>query len=161
MNRESETRAIDKVPSLVPELYVSDFEASLYFYVDLLGFVVSYDRPEDRFASISFGTSHLMLEETPARGAATPEEVSRGEWRVAELKHPFGRGINFEIAVSDVAPILSRLSSANYPLVVDVHEKSYRVGSRMLRVRQFLVADPDGYLVRPSQALSELQIGDK
>lgn len=35
---------------LVPELYRSDFEHSLRFYVELLGFRILYDRPEEKFA---------------------------------------------------------------------------------------------------------------
>lgn len=34
--------------SLIPELSVTDIEASRRFYVDILGFVICYERPEDR-----------------------------------------------------------------------------------------------------------------
>ncbi len=36
--------------ALVPELYVMDFEKSLAFYTDVLGFEVAFSRPEERFA---------------------------------------------------------------------------------------------------------------
>jgi catechol 2,3-dioxygenase-like lactoylglutathione lyase family enzyme len=126
------------VSALVPELYVSSLGRSLSFYLDLLGFVVEYDRPEERFASIALGSARIMLEE---------------EWRTAELRQPFGRGVNLQVEVPDVARICSRLSAASYPLLLAPYERSYRVGRESLIVRQMLVADPDGYLIRPSQTL--------
>src|SRR3990172_1614676 len=88
--------------ALVPELYVSALARSLHFYLDLIGFVAEYDRPEERFASIALGSARIMLEEVPSLEAATPDEFARGEWRTAELRHPFGRGVNLEVAVPDV-----------------------------------------------------------
>ncbi|BBN55960.1 hypothetical protein TRE132_40850 [Pseudomonas chlororaphis subsp. aurantiaca] len=52
-----------KLNALVPELIVSDLQQSLYFYCDVLGFRVEYDRPEDKFAFLSFGNSQIMLEQ--------------------------------------------------------------------------------------------------
>ena len=140
-------------PTLVPELYVSDLSRSLHFYVELLGFAVDYARPEERFASLSLGGARLMLEETRSLEPASPRELAGGEFRTAELRTPFGRGINLELRVPDVAALSRRLSAAHYPVLLDTYEKSYRVGERMLAVRQLLVADPDGYLIRPSQVL--------
>lgn len=139
--------------ALVPELYVSDLARSLHFYIDLIGFVLEYERPEEHFASIALGAARIMLEETPSLGPATPDEFARGEWRTAELRHPFGRGVNLEVAVPDVARVSARLSAAGYPWLLDTYEKCYRVARETLTVRQMLVADPDGYLVRPSQLL--------
>lgn len=139
--------------ALVPELYVSVLSRSLSFYLELLGFAVEYDRPEERFAAIALGAARIMLEEAPSLGAATPDEFSRGEWRPAELRHPFGRGINLQIAVPDVARIRSSLSAARYPVLLEPYERSYRAGRVNLTVRQMLVADPDGYLIRPAQLL--------
>lgn len=138
-------------PALVPELYVSSLARSLAFYCDLLGFAVEYDRPEDRFASLALGAARLMLEEAPAFCAATPAELAGGEWRPAALERPFGRGVNFELEVPDVTRVRARLAAAGQVLLLDVHERSYRVGARDVRVRQLLVADPDGYLIRPSE----------
>ena len=36
--------------TVVPELLVSDLDASLRFWCGLCGFAVTYDRPEDRLA---------------------------------------------------------------------------------------------------------------
>ncbi|MGH9885155.1 MAG: VOC family protein [bacterium] len=139
--------------ALVPELYVTELSRSLSFYVDLLGFAIDYNRPEDRFASIVLGTARIMLEETPSLRAATPAEFARGEWRTAELLTPFGRGVNLQVDVPDVERISSRLAAARYPVLLAPYERSYRVGRGSLMVRQLLVADPDGYLIRPAQRL--------
>ena len=50
-------------PALVPEFLVTDLGASLAFWRDLCGFTVLYDRPEERFAYLTLGSAHLMLEE--------------------------------------------------------------------------------------------------
>ena len=137
--------------ALVPELYVSRLDRSLRFYVDLIGFAVEYDRPEDRFAMLALGAARIMLEEARSLEAATPVELERGEWRTAELRHPFGRGVNLELHVPDVTEIAERLTAAGHRPLLAPYERSYRVGRQHVRVRQMLVADPDGYLIRPSQ----------
>jgi hypothetical protein len=155
---EGATRAVDgSRPALVPELYVSDLGESLGFYVDLLGFEITYDRPEDRFAALRLGGAHLMLEEAPSLAAATPDAWQRGEWRSAPLERPFGRGINLEIRVGALGPIEARLAASVRAPLVGPQERTYRMGSVDRRVRQLLVADPDGYLVRLSQTLSDVR----
>lgn len=52
-----------KMNALIPELIVSDLQQSLQFYHDILGFKTEYDRPEDKFAFLSYYDSQLMLEE--------------------------------------------------------------------------------------------------
>ena len=56
-----------------------------------------------------------MLEETRSLEAATAHELARGEFRTAELRAPFGRGINLELRVPDVAAVSRRLSAAALP----------------------------------------------
>lgn len=140
---------------LAAELYVSELARSLRFYVDLLGFVVSYERREEHFAAISLGAARIMLEQLRATTSASPEQIARGEWRPAALERPFGRGVNLEVPCADVAAVARRLAAAGWPALVDLHEKSYRVGDGSVRVRQLVVADPDGYLIRPSQRLEQ------
>ncbi|GHG06314.1 aldoketomutase [Deinococcus piscis] len=131
------------LPDLVPELAVMDLQASRHFWVDLLGFQLKYERPEERFAYIVLGSAHVMLDQIGQTRT----------WETGPLTAPFGRGINFEITVQDVQVILDRLSGANWPLFMELEEKWYRVGDQETGVRQFLVQDPDGYLVRLSQSL--------
>ena len=140
-------------PALVPELYVSDLSASMEFYVECLGFRVEYERPEERFAALSLGSAHLMLEEAPSLKRATAEELGRGQWRTADLEQPFGRGINLEIQVREIDSINSQIARCGYPLLLPLHQKSYGTGAGPRVVQQLLVADPDGYLIRLSQPL--------
>jgi len=60
---------------IVPELYCSSFEHSLAFYVGLVGFVVVYQREEERFAYLSPGGADLMIEQT----METERELLAGE----------------------------------------------------------------------------------
>jgi len=141
-------------PALVPELYVSDLAFSLDFYVGTLGFCIEYERPEERFAALRLGSAHLMLEEARALAPATSEAFRAGEWRTAELVRPFGRGMNLEIEVAGLDEIASRLRGRSREMLLEPHERSYRVGRTDRAVRQLLVADPDGYLIRLSHRLA-------
>ena len=134
-------------PALVPELYVTALPASLAFWRDLLGFRVLYDRPEQGFAAIERDGVEFMLEEYETG----PSERC---WDTGAREKPYGRGINFEITVVDVAPLLTALQRAAWPLFFGPEERWYRVsGSEETGVHQFLVQDPDGYLLRFSQSL--------
>ena len=74
---------------MVPELSVSDFDASLGFYC-ALGFHVRYRRADPAFAYLELGLAQIML-----------EECHENAWITADLHRPFGRGVNFQIEVSD------------------------------------------------------------
>jgi catechol 2,3-dioxygenase-like lactoylglutathione lyase family enzyme len=126
---------------LVPEFDVTNLEASLRFWCDGLGFTVAYQRPEDAFAYLEREGAQVMLCEM------------NGNWQTGPLERPLGRGISFQIAVSSIAPILSSLSNIGWPLFRDVHDAWYRIGSVEGGNRQFLVQDPDGYLLRFAQDL--------
>jgi catechol 2,3-dioxygenase-like lactoylglutathione lyase family enzyme len=131
-------------PSLVPELLVSDLGESLDFWCRLCQFEIMYERPEEGFAYITTGSAHIMLEQ---------HGIGRN-WVTGGLDRPFGRGINFQIAVSDVQFIADSLDQASYPLFAPPEKKWYRVGSDgEAGVRQFVVADPDGYLARFQESI--------
>jgi hypothetical protein len=71
-----------------------------------------------------------------------------GNWEVGELSPPFGRGINFQMNVERLTPILETLKAAEWPLFRQSNEAWYRTGDREGGQREFLVQDPDGYLLR-------------
>ena len=128
----------DLDPALVPELLVTDLSRSIHFWSEICGFEVRYSRPEERFAYLALGSAHLML-----------EEVGIGRnWITAPLEAPLGRGINFQIAVSDTEILAAALAAADVALLMQPETKWYRVGDEEAGVRQFVVADPDGYLIR-------------
>lgn len=129
----------DGFNALVPELYVSDLAASLGFWCELLGFEIAYDRPAARFAYLVRGPVQIMLCER------------NDNWEVGELSRPFGRGVNFQMMVSALAPILDALEATNWPLFREPEDAWYRTGDREGGQREFLVQDPDGYLLRFAQ----------
>jgi lactoylglutathione lyase len=131
-------------PALVPELIVSDLERSLDFYRGLLGFKILYARPKERFAYLDRNGAELMLEQPHARDRL---------WPRAELVAPFGRGVNFEIHVDDVDVVHKAVRDAGFALFLPLEEKWYGRDGQELGVRQFAVQDPDGYLIRLSQAI--------
>ena len=134
--------------ALVPELTVSNLEQSLEFYLRL-GFKVEYDRKDQGFAFLSIQGAQLMLEQFHATG-----------WNTGELERPFGRGINFQIEVEDIAPMLGALRAIQYPLYRQPYETWRKVRDEEIGESEFLVQDPDGYLLRFSQHLGSRPLGD-
>ncbi|MEP0068220.1 VOC family protein [Pyruvatibacter sp.] len=133
--------------SLVPELSVSDYVTSRAFYRDVLGFRVAYERPEEGFGFLELGAAQLMLDQgDKGRTFAVDGAV---------LDKPFGRGVNFQIEVEAVSPMLARLAEADVALYLPLEDKWYRAGDIERGNRQFAVADPDGYLLRFFESLGE------
>ncbi len=139
--------------TLIPELYVTNLNQSLQFYVNLLGFEISYQRSEDGFATISLDNGKLMLEEFKSKRESSKKEFQQGHWRTGKFEYPLGRGINFELTISDIEPAYLKLRKAKYPIKLDLHHKEYRIKNQLVEVKQFLVMDPDGYLIRLAQEL--------
>ncbi|CZT36330.1 bleomycin resistance protein [Rhizobium sp. 9140] len=127
--------------ALVPELDVTDLARSLAFWCDLLGFRIAYDRKAANFAYLEREGAQVMLSQI------------NGTWVTAPLQPPLGRGVNFQIAVSDIAAIAARLEQANWPLFRGLKDAVYNVGGVDCASRELLVQDPDGYLVRLAQSL--------
>ncbi len=128
-------------PRIVPELACSDFPRSLTFYTHLLGFAVRYERPEEQFAYLDLGGAELMLTHAGVRlvnGALSP---------------PFGRGLNLQIEVQDVDALHDAVLTQGAPLFLPMEERWYRRAADEVGVRQFALADPDGYLLRFQQNL--------
>ena len=135
---------------VVPELNVTDIGASLRFWCDLLGFAVLFDRPEEGFAYLSRDGAEVML-----------EQLNTTSWHVGEMVRPFGRGINLQIDVSAIQPMLDALAAANWPLYLPPKERWYRAGDKENGQRQFLVQDPDGYLLRFAESLGQRPVQGK
>ena len=129
---------------LVPELYVSDFDESRRFYTDVLGFTILYSRPEERFAYLDREGAQIMIEQPADRS-----------WITGEMQHPYGRGVNFEIEASDVDALYARVQAAGATVFLPIEEKWYRRDDTEVGNRQFIVQDPDGYLLRFAQYLGE------
>ncbi|XYD08030.1 VOC family protein [Methylobacterium sp. NMS12] len=129
--------------ALTPELSVRDLDVSLHFWCDLLGFTVAYDRPAARFAYLARGGAQIMLCQR------------NGRWSTGPLDPPCGRGVNFQIMVDRLDLILAALAAAPWPLFEEPQESWYRTGPVEGGQREFLVQDPDGYLVRLAENLGQ------
>ncbi|MEZ5924710.1 MAG: VOC family protein [Hyphomicrobiaceae bacterium] len=130
----------DDLAALVPELVVSDFGRSLAFYRDVLGFQMLYGRAEERFAYLVREGAQIMIEQPVDRS-----------WITGPLERPFGRGINLQIACTDATAMRNRCLTLGLSLYMDLEEAWYRRDAILLGCRQFLVQDPDGYLLRFSE----------
>lgn len=122
---------------IIPELSVTNLEDSLKFY-KTIGFKIEYERPENKFVFISLGEIQFMLQEIS----------DNDKWSVAPLTYPFGNGINFQLEVSNLDEIYNNLKTANYKITFDIEENWYRQDDKLLGNKEFLIQDPDGYLLR-------------
>lgn len=129
---------------LIPELSVTNLENSIKFY-KTAGFSIEYDRPEDKFTFISLGEIQFMLQEL----------LNNEKWNIGKLTYPFGNGINFQLEVENVDKIYTHLKNANYKIAFDIEENWYRQDDKMLGNKEFLIQDPDGYLLRFFEDLDE------
>ena len=131
----------------IPELSVTNLENSLNFY-KIAGFKVEYDRPENKFAFICLGEIQFMLQEIS----------DTDKWGVAPLSYPFGNGINFQLEVENLYEIYSSFKNSNYKITFDIEENWYRQDNKLLGNKEFLIQDPDGYLLRFSEDLGEKEV---
>ena len=131
----------------IPELSVTNLENSLKFY-KTIGFKIEYERLENKFVFLSLGEIQFMLQEFS----------EDDKWKLAPLKYPFGNGINFQLEVENVDEIYNSLKENNYKIAFDMEENWYRQDDKLLGNKEFLVQDPDGYLIRFSQDLGEKNV---
>lgn len=131
--------------ALIPEFAVADLTDSLGFYCGVLGFSVVYDRPEEGFAFIALGAAQIMLDQGDL---GRTFDAGSGA-----LEPPLGRGLNLQIRVESVASLAAALAAAAIGLYLPLEDKWYRRGGHETGNRQFVVADPDGYLLRFYQHL--------
>lgn len=135
-----------KFNALIPELSVSDMSRSLNFYLNILSFKLEYERKENKFAMLSLEDSQIMIEER------------NGNWETGNLSYPFGRGINLQIAVNNIDELYKNLKINDYPIRIEIEENWYRVDNKLLGQKEFLIMDPDGYLLRFAQDIGEREI---
>ena len=125
-------------PSLIPELYCTDFKVSLDFYTRVLEFKILYQREEEGFAMLERQGAQLMI-----------DQIGLGRtWHTGELEYPFGRGINLQIQTVSIYDFYARLKKREVAFFLDIEEKWYRLKKGYGGNRQFIVQDPDGFALR-------------
>jgi hypothetical protein len=97
---------------------------------------VLYGRPEQRFAYLEREGAQIMIEQPTERA-----------WLTGPLEAPYGRGINLQISCADAAALRNQCLARGHALFMDLEEAWYRQDAILLGCRQFLVQDPDGYLL--------------
>ncbi|MBL4767852.1 MAG: VOC family protein [Rhodobacteraceae bacterium] len=129
--------------ALVPELSCSDFHSSVDFYTKVLGFELVFERPERMFAYLALGEAQIMIKQ------------ANEYWNTAKLLKPYGRGINFQISVEDALGLSGKIEAHGFQLFEALGTSWYRIDQIERGVIEFLVQDPDGYLLRFSQLLGD------
>lgn len=124
-----------KFNSLIPELSVTNIEKSKEFYLNL-GFKIMYERKEDKFCFLYLEYNQIMIEEI------------NNNWNVGEMKYPFGNGINISMTVSDIDSFYESIISKKIVLFRKIKTSKYRVDDIIYEDKEFLLQDPDGYLLR-------------
>lgn len=121
--------------SLIPELSVSNIEISKKFYKDL-GFKIVYERLESKFCFMQFENNQIMLEE------------KNDNWNVAKMEYPYGNGMNISMTVENVDYLYKTLKDKQVKIFLDLEINEYRVNNKIFQDKEFLLQDPDGYLLR-------------
>lgn len=121
--------------SLIPELSVSNIDKSKQFYLEL-GFKIKYERPENKFIFLELEKNQIMLEE------------QNNNWNTGNMEYPFGRGINISMSISNVEKMYNDLKNKNFEFFLDLEVHNYKVDEMEYSDKEFLIQDPDGYLLR-------------
>jgi catechol 2,3-dioxygenase-like lactoylglutathione lyase family enzyme len=137
------------ITALTPELKCSDIKKSLPFYTEVLGFSIQYERPEDGFAMLERQGSRIMLDEIRQKSVTGTDRT----WLAAPTEYPYGRGMNLQMRTDNIDALYERVQQAQAKIFMPMEEKWYRANDTQLGNRQFIVQDPDGYLLRFFQDL--------
>ncbi|MBA3536462.1 MAG: VOC family protein [Tatlockia sp.] len=128
--------------ALTPELYCSDINQSLSFYTEILGFKIQYQRKEEGFVMLERQGARIMLDEIKKTGRI---------WITGPLQVPFGRGVNLEIKTTHVDKLYAHIQLFKVDIFLAIEDKWYQAGKTKIGNRQFIVLDPDGYMLRFAQ----------
>ncbi len=122
---------------LVPELVCQDAFISMKFYVGILGFQVLYDRPEQGFYYLERQGAEIMI-----------GQLSDSSWITDTIEPPFGRGLHFQIMTTDLAKLYDTCKSNGVKVFREWEEAWYRADDHYVGQSQFIICDPDGYMLR-------------
>lgn len=124
----------DEIAAVAPEFYVRDLQAAIRFYVDQLGFQLVYEKPD--FAVVLLGKAFVLLADIAAGVHYEMPDVD--QWLAGA---PRGIGVNIRIMVEDVVAIHKRAVDGGARIAKPIGDRDYGL-------RDFVMADLDGYLLR-------------
>ena len=124
---------------IIPELAVTDIEASLQFYT-MLGFEKDnegiVDEKGAQWYSLALGEGSLWL----IRGDVVPDLIESAQR---------GNGVSIYVAVDDIDDLYNRVSDAG--LLMNIVKP---IETAWYGLRQFTMLDPDGYTVTLNMAVA-------
>jgi catechol 2,3-dioxygenase-like lactoylglutathione lyase family enzyme len=132
---------------LVPELACRDVAVSKKFYVEILGFRVLYERPNHGFHYLERQGAEIMI-----------EQLSDTSWIADTLDPPFGRGLHFQIETTDLAKLYDTCKKHDVKIFREWEDAWYRADDHYVGQSQFIICDPDGYMMRFVESLGKRQI---
>ena len=121
--------------SLIPEFSVSNIKVSIDFYTSL-GFSIVYERVHDKFCFLQLEDNQIMIEQI------------NDNWNTAKLEYPFGRGINISMSVKDIDKFYEEVKNKSIKIFMKLKVSKYVVNDVIYEDKEFLIQDPDGYLLR-------------
>ena len=121
--------------SLIPELSVSNIENSKKFYQNL-GFEIMYERKEDKYCFIQIEKNQIMLQE------------NNDNWVVGKMEYPYGNGINISMSINEVEGLYNTIKDKKIKFFMELKISEYKVNDKIFKDKEFLIQDPDGYLLR-------------
>lgn len=134
--------------TLIAEMMVRDYPTALAWWTGLIGMATVFTRPAQKLALLQHPDgAQVMIYERD------------GDWEVGLMEPPFGRGAVIQVFVVDVTAIHARFAATAHPFYVDLREKWRDWGDRLGGQREFLVQDPDGYLVMVAERIGERPLG--
>src|SRR6266704_3553791 len=120
------------------EICVSDFEQSITWFEDVLGFRI-IARDANDYAELARGetTIQIAADDAPYWSSERSRLLTPGQR---------GNGVEIVLLVDDIEAIYQQAQQAKAEIVRDLADMPWHM-------RQFWVRHPDGYLIRPAQRL--------
>jgi catechol 2,3-dioxygenase-like lactoylglutathione lyase family enzyme len=132
-----------KTGTVVAKLWCSDFQESLRFYTESLGFRIGQHKEGSSHAYLLLSTAQIMISNF----------AQDGTWETGPFSRPLGRGINFSFFINDVQSFYDKLVSDGISPFVDLYTIWYWRPDCMANHKEFALLDPDGYMLRFSECI--------
>lgn len=131
---------------LVTELLVEDLDASLGFWVGVLGFAIAYERPAEQFVFLERSDgAQIML---------SNRALQHGRNETGPCERPFGRGVMHQLSVDALDDVVDAANRLGATVHEPVHEEWRQIGDVRRGRREIKLLDPDGYLVMVAEDLT-------
>ena len=117
------------------ELFVTDRDRSVDFYTSVLGFEVR--RLDESYALLTCGDVTIGI----GRQTDLPETGEGPGFTQQRLARDHGAGVEIVLETPDLDALYERVQRSGYPLAAPLQGRPWGL-------RDFRVADPDGYYLR-------------